>query len=342
MAKWLASHGYKVSMITWDEGQPDGELVDGVRVYKMCDRDDGIPVVRFIYPRWTSLIKAMKKADADIYYYNCGDMGLGQVVNWAHRHGKKVVYSVASDPDCESSLPSLRPLRERVLYRYGLKRTDVVIVQTNKQQQLLNRNFGKHSTVISMPSAGIGGATLTNNEMAEQHHVLWVGRLSAEKRLEWMLDVAEKLKHVKFDIVGAANMDTKYSSGLLSRAREMDNVVIHGRIDHGNLAKFYRRAAVLCCTSTFEGFPNVFLEAWSVGLPVVSTVDPDSVIEKNGLGGFARTPDEVIEWITGILSSPKKHESVSHNCIEYFQRNHSLDVAMPKFEKTFGELCVSN
>ena len=57
-AKWLAARGFDVSMITWDEGQPDDTRIDGVRVIKMCRRDAGLPFVRFAHPRWTSLVRA--------------------------------------------------------------------------------------------------------------------------------------------------------------------------------------------------------------------------------------------------------------------------------------------
>ena len=70
MAKWLAGRGCKVSMLTWDEGQADGEIIDGVKVFKLCRKDDGIKGLRFFWPRWTSLNVAMKRADADIYYQN--------------------------------------------------------------------------------------------------------------------------------------------------------------------------------------------------------------------------------------------------------------------------------
>ena len=134
MARWCAAHGYPVTMITWDEGQRDGVVVDGVRVLTMCRKGAGIKGLRFFVPKWTSLCSAMKRADADIYYYNCGDLVLGQVVRWCRKHGRKAVYSVANDPDCDPRLPVLRKVRERVLYKYGLHHADSVIVQTCHQE----------------------------------------------------------------------------------------------------------------------------------------------------------------------------------------------------------------
>ena len=104
LARWLTTRGYRVSMITWDEGQPDDQLIDGIRVIKVCRSDAGLPVLRFVYPRWTSLVRALRKADADVYYQNCGEYVTGQVATWCRRHGRRFVYSIASDPDCDAAL----------------------------------------------------------------------------------------------------------------------------------------------------------------------------------------------------------------------------------------------
>ena len=54
MSKWLVSRGYRVSMITWDEGQEDGKEIDGVLVFKMCRENAGIKGLRFFWPMYPS------------------------------------------------------------------------------------------------------------------------------------------------------------------------------------------------------------------------------------------------------------------------------------------------
>ena len=103
--------------------------------------------------------------------------------------------------------------------------------------------------------------------------------ISGEKRFEWLLDIAEQCPEMIFDVVGASNTDSDYASNLVKRACEIRNVKMHGRISHQEMPAYYRSSDILCCTSAYEGFPNTFLEAWSVGVPVVSTFDPDDVVK---------------------------------------------------------------
>src|SRR5215471_21381256 len=55
IARALAQRGHRVSMVTADYGQPDGASWDGVRVWKAYSPRAGIPVLRFVHPRWTGL-----------------------------------------------------------------------------------------------------------------------------------------------------------------------------------------------------------------------------------------------------------------------------------------------
>lgn len=338
MACWLADHGVRTSMITWDEGQKNGACVNGVNVFKLCRRADGTPGIRFVYPRWTSLVNAMRRADADIYYYNCGDLGLGQVALWARLNRKKTVYSVASEPDCDPRLPTLKPWRERALYRYGLLHADSVLVQTVRQQEMLQAGFGIQSTRIPMPCAGFENGEGAGLSSGVVPHILWVGRFSVEKRLELLLDMAEACPDYIFDVVGAANAASPYARSLAERAAGIRNVVMHGRVVHKDLGSLYRQARLLCCTSSFEGFPNTFLEAWSIGLPIVSTFDPDNVIASRGLGVVASNVSNLRDGIETLILSHEKWQYASDCARAYFAENHTLDAVMPRFLDVFQEI----
>jgi len=342
MARWFAGRGYDVSMIALDEGQSDGIKVDGVCILKTSSRDAGIRGLRFLHPRWTSLCQAMKRADADVYYYNCGDLGLGQVVAWCRRYRKKSVYSVASDPDCDVRLPVLRPLRERVLYKYGLRHVDSIIVQTQHQQQMLRDGFGRDSIVIPMPCMGFGNDGQINEDIQRNTsaHVLWVGRISAEKRFEWLLDIAERCPEITFNVIGAANSDFEYASQLTRRAAAIPNVRMHGRVPHAEIAKYYRQSRVLCCTSAYEGFPNTFLEAWSVGMPVISTFDPDNIIQSKGCGIVANNLEDIVTGLKKITQSPETWQKASAAARHCYIANHAIDVSMPRFERIFLDIVV--
>lgn len=337
MARWFAARGYDTSLVTWQEGAGADETIDGVRILKTCRSAAGIPGVRFFHPRWTSLNGALTRADADLYYHNCGECVTGQVALWCRSNHRKFIYSVASDLDCYAHLPAMTNLRESLLYRYGLRHADAVIVQTNKQREMLDRNFKVPSTVVPMPSPGPSDAIynppLPRNP--ECFSVLWVGRIAPVKRFEILLDVASALPTFTFEVIGVSDIDDNYSQTLLRKAADMKNVLLHGRVPREQMGQYYQRAGLLCCTSSDEGFPNTFLEAWSHGIPVVSTVDPDSLIKQRQLGIAAHDCASIVESIRTLTSAPDAWTRMSSNAREYYAANHAVNRVLPEFERIF-------
>ena len=337
MARWFASRGYAVSLICWDEDYGEEISVDGIRVISLCERNAGIPGVRFFYPRWSSLIQALRRASPDVIYYNYGDLEFGQIMLWARKNNVPVLYSVANNEVCLRELPSLGPIREKLLYRYGLNHADKIIVQTQEEQESLSCNFNLNSTLIPMPNPGFKGQAINANDTGDQVRVLWVGRFTEEKRLPWLLEIAKKLPQVHFDIVGGASIETNYSRALKKQALVTKNVTVHGKLLRHDMALHYSAATLLCSTSSFEGFPNVFLEAWSVGLPVVATIDPDNLIVSKGLGRIGDTVDELVEEIQDLIKS-KNWSIASQNALQYFHSTHRPEVVMERFEAEILDL----
>jgi glycosyltransferase involved in cell wall biosynthesis len=332
MARWLAARGHRVGLVTWSEGPPGDEVVDGVRVIKTCRKDEGRPVARFFHPRWTGLVRALARADARTYYHNCAEYVTGQVAWWTRRHRRRFVYSVASDMHCEPALPDLTTWQDRTLYLYGLRRADRVIAQTEAQVRMLDESFGIRASAVPMPCEGPSEREFVPPSWAPGGRVLWVGRICPIKRPDRLLEVAEACPGVAFDVVGPHG-DDAYSAEIAAKARSRPNVTLYGRASRAEMDAFYRRATVLLCTSDREGFPNTFIEAWSHGIPVVSTHDPDATIARLGLGKVAApVAGDLAASLREMLGSRDAWTRASAAARQYYLRNHTVDSVMERFE----------
>ncbi len=339
MAKWLAGKGYPVSYLTWDEGQSADTKIDGVNAIKMCGYNAGIPGFRFFHPRWSSLVLAMRKANADLYYQNCAEYVTGQIAYWCTNNGRKFIYAAASDTDCDFHLPEMNKYYDRYFYRYGLRNADRIIVQTEKQKRMLTEGFGLDSVPLPMPCPGPSDAEYVPPTHCPPpgFRVLWAGRISPEKRLELLLDIGAQMPEVAFDIAGAPGIDSGYSRSVLERARNLKNVTVHGKVARDRMPEMYRQASLLCCTSLYEGFPNTFLEAWSHGLPVVSTFDPDNLIGGRELGAFGSDCEQLVQQIRDFIESPEMWKGCSERARKHYSENYEVDAVMKRYEELFLE-----
>ena len=313
LARALARRAWPVSMVVADHGQPDEAVWDGVRTYKAYRPKEGIPVVRFLHPRWTKLVAAMRRADADIYYTSCAGGHLGQVVLFARSRGRKVVFRVASDSDCDPRTLLVRYWRDRKLYGWGLKRADLVLAQTPAQQAALERNFGVSSDVIDPLFETAGGRPPF---AARDIAVLWIGNLRPLKRPGLLLDVAARLPDLSFHLIGGPMPGAEaFFAQVRQRAAALPNVTFHGFVPQHRIGDYVERARVLVSTSETEGFPNTYLQAWSRGTPVVAFIDPGQLISRHGLGVVVSDAQALHAALAKLAGEPEEWRSASaHSC----------------------------
>jgi glycosyltransferase involved in cell wall biosynthesis len=336
MSRWLAARGHRVSVLTWDEGQGSEVTIDGVRIISLGLKRAGLPGLRFFAPRWTMLLAALRRADADIYYQNGAECVTGQVALWCRQNARRFVYSVASDMDVLGQLPELPAFHQRWLYRQGLRLSDSIVVQTEAQRCLLQANFHLPGRQLAMPCPG-PEATSAPRAAPRSPRVLWAARIAPVKRLELLLEVAWALPHVGFDVAGHADADQRYTDPLIREARLLPNVILHGAVPREQMPQLYAHASLLCCTSLVEGFPNTFIEAWSHGVPVVSTVDPDGLLQRNGLGAAAVTAAGLSAAINTLLNDTALWQHASIAARKYYLSHHAVDTAMLQFESLIVE-----
>jgi glycosyltransferase involved in cell wall biosynthesis len=336
LARGLLGWGHRVSFVTWDVGQGDGADCRGIATYTTCRPDEGLPLLRFLHPRWTSLWGAMARADADVYCQGTAVGETGQVAAWCRRHRKRFLFLVLSDTDCSFEPPAAIPLRHRWLRAYGLRKADTIVAQTEAQRALVARQLGRPSALVrpatSLPTGDAGA-----RRGGARPRVLWVGRFSPEKRLEWFLDLAELLPEMDFDVLGAANRPTAYAAELAARAARATNVVLHGHVAHDAVGAFYGRASRLALTSRFEGFPSTLMEAWSFGLPTLSTLDPDGVVGRHALGAVATSPAALAAAARRLVGSEEEWLATSRRAQAYVREHHSVEAAVASFNRILWE-----
>ena len=333
MANWFVENGHDVSVLVWSsQGETADSVHNGIDLLRICGRKQGIRGLRFVSPQWTSLISALNRANADVYYHNAAEAMTGKIALWCKMHGRRFVYSVASEAACETTLPTIATALERTLYKFGLRFASAIIVQSSTQKEMLRTNFGVDSVFLPMPCKALGAEITMFDSMSDRKTAIWMGRIVPLKRLELLLEVAIKLSDFRFEVVGGTSVDSPYARSVLMQASRVHNVRVVGAVPHERTWDYYRRSAFLICTSKYEGFPNTFLEAMSLGIPIISTFDPGDILTQHNIGVAVSSVEEIVRAVTDLVENRSYYDAISRNAREYFAGRHNVDAAMPAFE----------
>lgn len=325
LAKAFAKLGYDVSTIVYDYGQPQGEKIDGVTVWKTFGKDEGLPGVRFFYPRMTSIFSAMAKANADVYFQSCAGVYTGYAAAYCKLHKRQFIFRLASDSDCVPDELLIQYARDKKIYEYGLKRAHFISAQSDYQQALLKRHYDLESVVIDMavdePSEVEAGV--------EPIDVLWVANIRECKRPDVVLQLARRLPELKFVMIGGPmEEEAQLFTDVTEQANTENNVDFLGAVPYHQVGTFFQRARVFVNTSDIEGFPNTFLQAWVCGKPVVSFFDPDETIKEYRLGEAVKSLDEMVAVIPKLLGDEETMGRIDRDARHYVeQKNGAQTIA---------------
>ena len=335
IATSLVRRGYPVSMVCHDHGWPDGEPVRGVRVWRMCGPSDGLPVVRFVHPRLTSLWSAMARADADIYYQRTSGATTGFVAAYARRHGRASIFAGAHDLDFEPDLPLIRYGRDKAIYRWGVRHATRIVVQTEHQQRRCRELFGREATRIDSCYAHAG--------LPSSHDgvILWVATVKPIKRPELFLDLAQALPNHRFRLVGGPDGTAQSRAcfdAVRARAARLPNVELTGFVPVADVEQHFDAASVFVNTSLGEGFPNTFLQAWSRAMPTVSFFDAGNAPDGEPAGIVVPDLSAMVRAVDALKAEPRRWSEAGERVRRCFEQRHSADRIADAYEQLIAEL----
>jgi glycosyltransferase involved in cell wall biosynthesis len=276
--------------------------------------------------------RALGAADARVTVVRMATPALGVVGVWCRLHRRRLVFSSANDSDFVERAGT-DGLPKRLLYRLGLRLADVVVVQSGDQIRLARESLPRRRHVVAIPSLCEPGGEMEASA-AEPDAFLWIGRLTAVKDPQRFLDLAAALPDARFVLIpvpgSAAPVD---SSDVREAARDLPNLTVSDPLPHRELMGLVARAAAIVNTSSVEGMPNVFLEAWARGVPVLTLrCDPDGVVAARGLGIAAGGSwDRFVAGGRELWDTRRNRAEVSRRTRGYIDEVHSVDAVAARW-----------
>jgi len=334
LAREFAKRGWQVSMICKDVGQPDGTIIDKIQVWKTYKQTDGLPYVRFLYPRLYSMWNALKNANADIYFQSCAGLMTGVAAKYVGQNNRKMIFRVAHDTDCVPGQQLITYRRDKYIYEYGLQSADLISVQSNTQAVALKENYG-------LDSVGVDMAAEIPDDVSNKPRdidVLWVNNFRAFKRPEIVCEIAKAMPDVSFTMIGGPMRGCEdLFREVKEEAKRLENLHFVGAVPYSEVNAYFSRAKLFLNTSDSEGFPNSFLQAWVRGVPVVSFFDPDGFISSFGLGLSADAQDNFSEPLASLLQSEDQRWRIGERARQFVIDRYSSQAIVKQYEQLFED-----
>jgi glycosyltransferase involved in cell wall biosynthesis len=130
-------------------------------------------------------------------------------------------------------------------------------------------------------------------------HLLYVGRISKDKNLDFLMDVYDELRIDSEDLDLTVVGDGPYLEEMQEQFRRRPDIRFTGALSYDQLPEVYSKSDLFLFPSKTDTFGMVVLEAQACGLPaVVSDIGgPKEIIVHSETGYVARS-DDLSDWVT--------------------------------------------
>jgi glycosyltransferase involved in cell wall biosynthesis len=282
--------------------------------------------------------RSLTDADARLYLFRGGGAHviIGAAFCLLHRRG--LVVSASNDLDFIFDRPDRRRWGQ-ALYRAALRRSQCVVVQTTQQRELARKALRAGAQVELIPS--FAEPTNASTPVRKPEAFLWAARLVDYKLPLRYVELARALPEARFRMVARRTSETPAAllEQLTDAAKETPNLELVPSQWREKVLEWLDRSAALVVTSQYEGMPNVFLEAWARGVPVISLhFDPDRLIVDKRMGMFAGGSwKEFVAAARKLWTEPELRRQIGERGREYVAGVHAPEAVGERWTMTLRE-----
>jgi len=180
------------------------------------------------------------------------------------------------DVDASGPLGFLLETYKKVFLKRVLKSAAKIICLSEPQKKLIASKYALPLEAIAVIPNGVAEKHFIGKKTSENTvpHLLFVGRLVAQKNLSLLIEaVAQMQTSVFLDVVGEGELRENIEA--LIQKYGLQNVKLHGKKTGNELIELYKSADIFVLPSLREGVSLSMLEALAAGLPVVASDSPE-------------------------------------------------------------------
>ncbi len=277
------------------------------------------------------LSKWLKEIKPDVIYQRVGCGYTGIAAYYARHNGGRLIWHVAHDMEVEpfdstvSKNMVFRYLDKKVL-EYGIKHATAIIVQTQRQRELLKRHYNRTPVAQIENGHPFPKGSIKKSDGVE---IVWVANLKPWKRPELYIRLAKDLEsshNIKFTMVGSPAWSESRHAEFMRLIKDQRNLTYLGGRTQDEVNAILARAHIFVNTSIQEGFPNTFIQAWMRQVPVVSmSVDPNDVLTRNRIGFLSGSYEKMKQHIVHLIESPELRRRMGADAQAYAFAAHSMN-----------------
>ena len=340
IAMELIRRGWEVHYIREENDWIGKELIiDGITLYALHRREDYLRFMNGFH-----LKQVMQRIKADVWYCRATTNYVAPIAWAARKIGGQVVWACSHDFQVSKNLLrkvitsplkffffSIFALLNRFFFSRSLKYIDHVILQSEIQNRLLNTNYNGDGTIINNAHP-----IPVLPDIKRKKLILWAARLHEWKHPEIFIKIAKKFKlqDYQFIIAGRPMSNSIITlKEIVDAGKNLPNFDYIGEVDSEQIHSLMQQSMLFVSTSSNEGFPNTFIEAWLRGVPVVSLkVDPDSYIKKFNMGRVSENIEQMCHDINQLMTEPELWKEISKNCLKISRMAFNIETHVDKLE----------
>lgn len=228
-------------------------------------------------------------------------------------------------------------------FLFCLKHSDLIIFLSNNIKKKFEKFYPQITTSVTVvynPCENVTPKIYANRD----NIILYAGILNSNKAYDLLLKAYSYVKNELKDwkIVFLGNGEIKKAQKLSSSLGISENVEFHGYLIGNDKKRFFENSSIFCLCSYQEGFPMAVIEAWSYGIPVITTrvgALPEVIIEnKNAITFNFGDPLELAEKLKFCVENYALREKMSSFASSFSKDKFSLSTISHQLDKLYSSL----